>query len=147
MPLILPGNVASATAGAYSVANSCRFNHPDGPALTKTNSGSSATDIDKYTISAWVKRCVLGGYGDGNGGNIIASDTSAYFQIYFKDDDTLRWQEHDGSDSLGNLITNRVFRDTSAWYHIVCRYDSSDGTSGDRMQIWINGVRETSFAP
>ena len=26
MPLILPGNVASATAGAYEVANSCRFN-------------------------------------------------------------------------------------------------------------------------
>ena len=145
MAFLIGGANSAAADAAYSVANSCRFNYADSPYLSKTNSGSSATDIDKYTLSVWVKRSQLGAYGDGNGGNIIASTTAAYFQLYFKDDDTLRWQEH-GDDELGNLITNRVFRDPSAWYHIVCIYDSSDGTSGDRMQMWINGVRETSFS-
>ena len=51
MPLILPGNVASATAGAYEVANSCRFNDGDSPQHSKSV-GSSATT--KYTLSLWV---------------------------------------------------------------------------------------------
>jgi hypothetical protein len=35
MPLILPGNVASATAAAYDVANSCRFNDGDSPVMER----------------------------------------------------------------------------------------------------------------
>ena len=143
MSFIIGAN--SAVAGGFDVDNSCRFNYADSSYLEKTNSSSTSTNIDKYTLSFWVKRSSLTAYGDGNGGNIIASNTAAYFQLYFKDDDTLRWQEHDGSDSVGNLITNRLFRDVSAWYHIVCLYDSGNGTAGDRMQIWVNGVRETSF--
>ena len=144
MPLILGTN--SIKASGYDVANSCIFNEADSAYLEKTNSSDSATNIDKYTLSFWVKRGNLTEYGSlGYGGQIMGSTTAAYFQLYFKPDDTLRWQEHDGSDSVGNLITNRVFRDVSAWYHIVALYDSGNGTAGDRMQIWINGVRETSF--
>jgi len=143
--MIILGTNSIKDTGGFSVDNSCRFNYADSPYLEKTNSSSTATNIDKYTLSFWVKRSSLTAYGDGNGGNIIASNTAAYVQLYFKDNDTLRWQEHDGSDSVGNLITNRVFRDVSAWVHIVCLYDSGNGTAGDRMQIWINGVRETSF--
>jgi len=137
----------SIKASGFDVDNSCRFNEADSAYLEKTNSGSSATDIDKYTLSFWVKRGNLTEYGSlGYGGQIMGSTSSAYFQLYFKPDDTLRWQEHDGSASVGNLITNRRFRDVSAWYHIVCLYDSGNATSGNRMQIWINGVRETSFS-
>jgi len=143
--MIILGTNSIKDTGGFAVDNSCRFNYADSPYLEKTNSSSTATNIDKYTLSFWVKRSSLTAYGDGNGGNIIASNTAAYVQLYFKDNDTLRWQEHDGSDSVGNLITNRVFRDVSAWVHIVCLYDSGNGTAGDRMQIWINGVRETSF--
>ncbi len=53
MPLILPGNVASATAATtYTVANSCRFNDGDSPSLHKSFSSASRTT---YTISMWVK--------------------------------------------------------------------------------------------
>ena len=146
MSLIIPANSASAS-GEFAVDNSCIFNEADSAYLEKTNSGSSSTDIDKYTLSFWVKRGNLTEYGSlGYGGQIMGSTTAAYFQLYFKPDDTLRWQEHNGSTSVGNLITNRVFRDVSAWYHIVALYDSGNATSADRMQIWINGVRETSFS-
>ena len=40
MPLILPGNVASAIGGAYEVANSCRFNDDDDPYMHKTPGGA-----------------------------------------------------------------------------------------------------------
>ena len=138
MPLILPGNVGSATAATgFNVANSVRFQNAQ---LGRTSSSTSATNIDKYTISVWVKRSKLGA-----DQNIISLRASSYYQIYFKSDDTLRWQEYLGGSSK-ELITNRKFRDVGAWYHIVCRYDSSLGTAGDRMRIYINGVEETSFA-
>ena len=43
------------------------------------------------------------------------------------------------------LVTNRVFRDPSAWYHIVVAFDTSDGTAGNRVKVYINGTQETSF--
>ena len=45
-----------------------------------------------------------------------------------------------------NLVTNRLFRDTSAWYNIVVAFDLSNSTAEDRIKIYINGVRETSFS-
>ena len=58
MPLILPGNVASATADAgYNVANSCRFN--DGDSASMTKSVSSTSQDTTGTISFWFKRGVL----------------------------------------------------------------------------------------
>ena len=45
-----------------------------------------------------------------------------------------------------SYITNRKFRDVSSWYHLWVRIDTTDSTSGDRVQLWINGVRETSFS-
>ena len=55
MPLILPGNVAAATASTvYSIANSCRFEEGSDAQLSKTF--GSAGDLDKWTFSVWLKR-------------------------------------------------------------------------------------------
>ena len=32
------------------------------------------------------------------------------------------------------------FRDTSAWYHIVWRVDTTQGTAADRHRLYVNGV-------
>ena len=45
-----------------------------------------------------------------------------------------------------HLNTNRIFRDPSAWYHIVVALDSTQGTASDRVKIYVNGVQETSFS-
>lgn len=42
--------------------------------------------------------------------------------------------------------TSRVFRDTSAHYSICVDFDSTDPTPSERLKIWVDGVRETSFA-
>ena len=52
MPLILSGNVASATAGGYNVANSCRFNGSDS-SLSKTVGDAAVTNA---AFSCWFKR-------------------------------------------------------------------------------------------
>ena len=44
------------------------------------------------------------------------------------------------------LKTNRLFRDTNAWYHVVITFDTTQSTQSDRIKMWINGVQETSFA-
>ena len=134
---ILPANTLSS---GFDVANSARF---ESAQLLRTNTSATATDIDKYTISVWLKRSKLG-----VDSNIIADTDGSnnYYQIYFKSDDTIRWQEYLGGSQSGALITNRKFRDVGAWYNLIFRYDSSLGTAGDRMRMYVNGVEETSFS-
>ena len=50
-------------------------------------------------------------------------------------------QEHRGVDN--NLITNAVFRDVAAWYHLVVIKDTTQGTAADRLKLYVNGVKQT----
>ena len=142
MPLILPGNVASATAAVgYNIANSCRFNSGDSPTLHYT---PDAGDVDKWTMSMWIKR-----------GIITSSNTVRIFSAvsggdntavrFNADSDCLRFEEYQSS-AVGYLVTNRDFRDPSAWYHLVFVWDSDNATAGNRMRIYVNGTEETSFS-
>ena len=144
MPLILPGNVASALGGAYEVANSCRFNDGDSAYMTRANAGSDG-NTDTWTMSMWVKRSTLGtnqflfiGYTSGNLQVSLRFNTSD--QLYFFQED------HPAHNGRLLMTTARVFRDTSAWYHIVVQYDSTQSTNTNRAKIYINGVQETTFA-
>jgi hypothetical protein len=42
-------------------------------------------------------------------------------------------------------LTSKVFRDISAWYHIVVAIDTTQASADDRVKMYINGVEETSF--
>ena len=141
MPLILPGNVATATASTtYSVANSCRFNKPDSAYLVRTL--GTPTDVDKWSYSVWVKRANLGA----NNYLIVAgSNGTNWTEINFNASDDLRWADYQGSYD-GQLITDRKFRDVGAWYHLLFAYDADNGVAGNRMRIYVNGVEETSFS-
>ena len=141
MPLILPGNVASATAPTtFSVANSCRFNDGDSSYVHKAF--GTPTDSDKYTLSMWVKRGVLGTVQNLMGCWV---DGSNHQILRFRAQDDLDWYDIQDSTEPA-LRTNRLFRDPSAWYHIVLVYDSGNATAGNRVRIYVNGVEETSFA-
>ena len=138
MPSILGANTLS---GGYDVANSVRFNDGDSPRMHKTPSG--AGNRRKFTISAWVKR------GSNLGANSYIFDArvdgsdNAPFQ--FNTSDQIFFRTKVGGTSYF-IQTNRVFRDVSAFYHLAIVYDNTLGTAGDRIQLWVNGVRETSFA-
>jgi len=144
MPLILPGNVASATAGAFSVANSCRFNQGDSPHMDKDQ--GTPTSQQKFTYSGWIKKCENSDSDEQHIFSAGAASDSYYNGYRFKTDDTL----HINFDSTNpgttfELVTNRAFRDPSAWYHIVVAVDTTQGTAANRIKLYVNGVQETSF--
>ena len=95
------------------------------------------------TISMWVKRTTLGGE------DTIFShyySSAYYFHIRFNTNNTMNIEEHTNSSQTILLTTNRVFRDTSGWYHFCFEIDTTQSTSTDRIKTWVNGVQETSFS-
>ena len=131
MSIIIPAN--SAVGGGFDVDNSLRFNKGSTDYLNKTL--GTPTLATKSTISLWFKKVRLGSpsqgliFANGNAGGINL-DTTALLQLY---------------NAGGALKPNRVFRDLSAWYHVVVATDTTLNTADDRLKMYINGVQETSF--
>ena len=130
------------TAGpqGYQSANSLRFNSGSSDYLTRTPSGTG--NRRTWTFSAWVKRT-----NPGTGNQIFqqSQDANNYMKLYFSSD-KIYWRGITGGSNSAYIVTNRLFRDVSGWYHIVARFDSTNGTAGDRMRLYVNGVEETSFS-
>ena len=68
------------------------------------------------------------------------------FIINFKTDDSFEIYSYINNSLTSQYITNRKFRDTNAWYHVVLAADSTQATNTDRLKMYINGVQETSFS-
>ena len=111
-------------------------------ASTYLNRTQSAGNRKTFTISTWVKRSALS-----TESTIFNSNTTGttHDSLAFSSSDTLSFFSYSGSFQC-YLVTNRVFRDTSAWYHIVVKVDTTQATSSDRVKIYVNGVQETSFS-
>ena len=142
MPLIIPGNVASATASTgYDVDHSLRWDDGDSPVMSEST--GTPSDPDKWTYSVWVKRCTLGAEQ-----KLIAleGDSLNNDAISFDSSDQLRWYGITSSSTYIDLKTNRKFRDVGAWYNLCFVYDSAQGTDSDRAKIYVNGTQETSLA-
>ena len=125
-------------AGGYSIDRSLRFNGPDSAGLSKTFS-SSPTSTTAWTLSAWVKRFGLGAYG------ILLTAPGGEQTIRFNPSDQLEFFEFSGGGFQYNLVTTQVFRDPSAWFHLVVVWDTANGTSSNRIRIYVNGQRITTF--
>ena len=123
----------------YEIDQSIRFNSADEAFLSRTpGSGSAAT---QYAISVWCKRGLL----DEQYIFMQGSDASNLDILQFQSDSTLRFFQYPGS-STSDFITTQVFRDAAAWYHIVVIVDTTQGTAGDRVKIYVNGSRVTDFS-
>jgi len=111
--------------------------------LNRTPSGAS--NRKTFTISAWIKRSNV------SGSNQVIYDAGAAnpttqlrFSSESANDNKLNFYHYSGSFTT-QVATNREFRDTSAWYHIVVAVDTTQGTASNRVKIYVNGVQETSF--
>jgi hypothetical protein len=135
MPTILGANTLS--TGVYEVANSCRFNDGDSAFLSKTFS-TDGTSHDIGTVSVWLKRGELAA----EQGIFTAGSSNRHF-IRFESGDTLTFRAV--TDSF-HVQTTQVFRDPSAWYHIVIAYDTSQGTASNRVKMYVNGSQISSFS-
>jgi hypothetical protein len=135
MSLIIPANTLA--SGGFSVDNSVRFNSGSSDYLNRTP--SSAGNRRTFTFSFWVKRATLGTsqfiYN-------VRPGAPGASQMLFASGDKLQFSFEPISKSLQ---TNRLFRDISAWYHIVYAFDTTQGTASNRIKLYVNGVQETSF--
>jgi len=137
MPLILASNSAS---GGYNVANSLRFNSGSSDYLSK-NSWATATSDKIFTYSTWVKRSQLANterlFGAYAGSPQVYScdlsftSNNGYIEFTF------------GGASAYDIVTNAMYRDTSAWYHVVLAVDTTQATASNRIIIYVNGTVQT----
>ena len=122
------------------IENSTRFNGSGSDDyLSKTFGSDGNRKI--YTVSAWVKRAELGRT------QVIffAGDNSTdSYPLHFVAGDNLEVTRYAGGYTF-RVTTTRVFRDLSAWYHIVVAVDTTQATASNRVKIYVNGVQETAF--
>ena len=125
------------TTPAYEVANSLRFNDDDSAFLSKTFSGDG-TSHDKGTVSFWMKRSELGA----EQGLFTAGSSGRHF-IRIESGDTLTFRAT--TDSF-HIQTTQLFRDISAWSHIVIAFDTTQSTASNRVKFYHNGSQITDFS-
>jgi len=113
------------------VTKSLRINDEAAEALTFTP--SNASNLTTWTWSGWVKRATLG-----TQRSIFAAQSSSEFSLFFNSNDTLRVWTQGGN---GAIYTTQLFRDVSAWYHIVLK----SSTSSPFYNLYVNGSEITSF--
>ena len=149
-PIIYEGNGAGQRVGNFvpftdnaTIANSCIFNGATAQArVGRTPSSNGSGTI--LTFSAWVKRGRLGSISS----IFITNDFSAYGEaLEFNTSNQLNYYCIKSTAGVydWNYITNRTFEDTSKWYHIYVRRDTTDSTAVDRVQIYVYGERVTSW--
>ena len=133
-------NRGSVSTGAYEVGNSLKFEPDNSEYLKWTDISTYATSARKktFSFSVWFKISELGVQ------RTIWS-TAANGYLLLQADGELKWQQSYNS-SVKVLQTNRVLRDTSAWYNVIVAVDTTQSTEANRQRIYINGVEETSFS-
>ncbi len=142
--------LSASGAKGYEIEQSLLCSQADGSKLRRTP--SSEGNRKTWTFSTWCKRGRLGlgnNSGVGSNWNLLmgayagsASDNSHYWQFGFSNNDELTC----GGWVNNFRVTNRKFRDTSAWYHLVLQVDTTQSTASNRTKVYVNGVQETSFS-
>jgi hypothetical protein len=139
----LPSNTNALQNGfwqGYTVNRSLRFRASATAYLNRTP--ASASNRTTWTWSGWVKRgsltadmSLFQGYSDANNYTVIILESANRIQI----------QNRVAATATFNCVTTAVYRDPSAWYHIAVAFDTTQAVSTDRIKLWVNGVRVTSF--
>jgi len=139
--MVFPIAGGTQDTGAYEISNSLRFNEADNSKLVFDPDG--AEDTQTMTLSFWMKVAVTDFGGDHDNIFSVRPGGGSYTMLVLRTTGRLMFED---SSHGGNLLrTNRLFRDPSAWYHIVLAIDSTQGTAANRIKLYVNGVEETSF--
>jgi hypothetical protein len=133
---VLPVGIGPVTG--YNIERSLRFNSADSAYLNRTF--GTPTDNKKWTFSCWIKRSKLSSTSTGAGATslfcTLGAGAQGFFGYGWTDDNDLVF----GYGGFARVRTNNIFRDLSAWYHVVLVFDSANATAANRALIYINGV-------
>ena len=126
--------------GGYEIERSLRFNSSDSAYLSRTFSATG--NRKKWTWAGWVKRSLLSRqsifHGSNSGsnlgnGHVFELSSSNYIEFY----------SYGGVSPGFSCYSAEIFRDPSAWYHLVVVLDTTLATDVDRIKIYVNSNRLT----
>ncbi len=120
---------------------SLRFD--DGSSAYLNRTPSSAGNRKTWTWSSWIKRSNLGANSIFEAGT--ASNNSLGLQ-FDSASQSLQFFVYNGSSVTVDVKTTQVFRDVSAWYHIVMGFDTTQATASNRIKLYVNGSQITDLA-
>ena len=138
IPQIITEDRAS---GAQVIDGSLKFDSTAGDHLLRTPSTSGNRRV--WTWSGWVKRKDLDSF---RRLFEAGSSTSNFTTITWQgDNNSIELMSRTGGTNKFRVKTARLFRDLSAWYHVVVSMNILSETQTDRCKIYINGERITDF--
>ena len=133
---MLEHGIAPTTGASYEIANSLRFNDNDSAYLSRTP--SSAGNRKTWTYSCWIK---VGNLSTQR--SFLSTTGSQYTDLRVNSDNQVEFYIDDGS--AYRFYTSQLFRDSSAWYHIVVVFDTTQATASNRAKLYVNGEQVTAF--
>lgn len=142
MPILpVPAAMQSSSRGFYpkTLNGSLRFNDDDTAYIARTFAVEGNRDV--WTFSCWVKRCNLG-TNQTLFSSYFGASTAGSFQFRFGTGDQLEVVAY----TTYYRKTTAVYRDPSAWYHIVLHANTASDVANDRWKLWVNGEQVTDFA-
>jgi len=123
--------------GAYNIESSLRFRSTASAYLSRTF--TTPTNSKKMTLSFWYKHTQIG-----TNSNIFANDGAIGTddeEVYINSSNTLVFFHREPSSEIA--YTNAIFRDPSAWYHMVVAIDTTQATASDRLKMYVNGEEQS----
>jgi len=146
MPLILGANT---TDPVYEISNSLRFEESSDEYLYWLPTSNPTGGGQTFTFSFWYKPTASYATNQMIFGNADDDSDTRYGQIRHRTGASGALEFSFGDNQDGgwkfDLETSALLRDPAAWYHIICQSDTTNSTEGDRIKIYINGERVTSF--
>jgi hypothetical protein len=101
---------------------------------------ASAGNRKTWTWSGWVKRGILQ-----NAWLLGADDGSLYSNAFYSSDYLAFNHVPNTGGTVYQWRTPAVFRDPSAWYHIIFAIDTTQATASNRIRIYVNGTEQTNL--
>lgn len=128
----------------YTMTRSLRFRASASAYLNRTPAAGSGRTT--WTWSGWVKRGAM----TGTNYTLLRTNNVSSAELYFRFNtttDKLAFATYEAGGASNNfgIVTTQVFRDPSAWYHIVLVWDTTNVTASNRIRLYINGVQVTAF--
>jgi hypothetical protein len=147
--MTVPANGNMLLAGGddgYQISRSLRLRASASAYLNRTF--GTPTNGKIWTFSTWFK---LGNGQFGPGGNLLGTTDNGgasgnYVQLGIDYTNGMMYINDYSSGTAIYVTSSNLLRDSSAWYHLMYVYDSTQATAANRIIYYINGVQVTSYS-
>jgi len=151
---VFQNNLLAGAAAAASAGGGAFYSHQIEQSLFIPGGGTNGlnrtlgtpTNEYKLTLSVWLKRSAIGNTNLQEIWKAFTGSQGVNTGFDYATDDKLGVgvsPSYDGNTAASTL--DPVFRDISAFMHLVIAYDTTDGTATNRVKVYQNGTQLTGY--